>query len=79
MKIQVVGMPSEAVHNFASAQDMIDAAPSLGWTFTNHEDQPHLAKHLISLPKFKELYGPMDGGDGMVRYETWPAQELYSS
>lgn len=80
MEIQVVGMPSDPVHTFASAQELIDAAPALGWTFTGFESQPHLAKQLIGLPKFTELCGPMGSSDvTKIRYETWPAYEFYSA
>ena len=80
MEIQVIGMPIEAVHTFASAQEMIDAAPALGWAFAGFESQSHLAKQLVGLPKFTELCGPMGSGDvNKIRYETWPAHELYST
>lgn len=79
MEIQVVGMPTEPVHIFATAQEMIDAAPALGWTFSGFESQAHLAKQLVGLPKFTELCGPMGSRDvTKIRYETWPANELYS-
>lgn len=80
MEIQVVGMPSEPVHNFSNVQEMIDAAPSLGWTYAGLEDQLHLVPQLRGLPKFKELCGPMGSSDvHKIRYETWPAYDLYSN
>ncbi|MGX5723163.1 hypothetical protein [Shinella zoogloeoides] len=80
MEITVVGMPSEPVHTFMSAQEMIESAPTLGWTFLGVEEQPHLAKQLIGLPKFKELCGPMGSSDiHKIRYETWQANSLYST
>lgn len=79
MEIMVVGMPSEPLHTFASAQEMIDAARVLGWTFTGFESQTHLAEQLIGLPKFTELCGPMGSSDvTKIRYETWPAYDFYS-
>ncbi|RYE66277.1 MAG: hypothetical protein EOO81_11680 [Oxalobacteraceae bacterium] len=80
MKIIVVGLPPEPIHAFETAEEMIAAAPKLGWTLLGSEDAPHLRHHLLGLPKFNELCGPMgEGSDGQVRYETWPANEFYSS
>lgn len=83
MKITVVGMPSEQIHYFDGAEEMIAAAPSLGWTLKGVENQAHLLPHLLSLPTFVELCGPMgdSGKDNaqQARYETWPAYEMYSS
>lgn len=78
MIIEVVGMPKEAVHEFASAKEMIDAAAALGWTFQGFESQQHLMKQLIGLPTFTELCGPMGNGT-KIRYETWPANKFYST
>ncbi|MBZ9649417.1 hypothetical protein K9B33_17925 [Sphingobium sp. 3R8] len=78
MKIMVVGMPSEPIHEFASGEDMVAAAPAHGWTLTGYEDMPHLNEALRGMPKFMELHGPAGGGDS-VRYETWEANNLYSS
>ncbi|MGG2201870.1 hypothetical protein [Paenibacillus validus] len=33
---------------------------------------------LIEAPRMKELAGPIEGGPGLVRYETWEAYEFYS-
>lgn len=34
---------------------------------------------LIAAPRMKELAGPMQGGKGLVRYETWEAYNFYGS
>ncbi|WP_173995775.1 hypothetical protein [Agrobacterium tumefaciens] len=83
MEITVVGLKGLDIPKFSTPDDMVAAAPSYGLTHTGYETQTHLRAHLIGLPKFKELHGPMDNGskDGVlkVRYETWEASELYSS
>lgn len=80
MELMIVGMPSERVHVFTNVQELIDAAPALGWTFVGLESQTHLAAQLVGLPKFKELCGPMGSSDvSKIRYETWPAHEFYSN
>jgi hypothetical protein len=78
MKLVVVGMPNEESFAFNSAQEMIDAAPQRGWTFTGTNDHSQSRPLLMGMPKFKGLAGPFGNGDD-VRYETWPAYKLYSS
>lgn len=36
------------------------------------------AEKLIEAPRMKELAGPMEGGPGLVRYETWEAYNFYA-
>ncbi|MBW7947468.1 MAG: hypothetical protein H3C60_13785 [Sphingomonadaceae bacterium] len=75
MRIQVVGLPSEEVRYFASVEEMMESAPFQGWTFTGMVE----AKKFIGFPMFKELFGPMEGEEDTARYETWPAQQFYST
>ncbi|MEW9615213.1 hypothetical protein AB3G45_15420 [Shinella sp. S4-D37] len=82
MEITVVGLEGLGIPKFSTPEDMIAAAPAYGLTHTGFEQQTHLVAHLIGLPKFKELHGPMENGskDGnlKIRYETWAASEFYS-
>lgn len=82
MEITVVGLNGLNIPKFATPEEMVAAAPAYGLTHTGYESQTHLRAHLIGLPKFEQLHGPMDDGtkDGIVkiRYETWEASEMYS-
>lgn len=81
MKITIIGLTGQTPI-FSTPQDLIAAAPSLGLTQKGFETQSHLLAHLIGLPKFKELAGPLGNGtkngEDQVRYETWEAFELLS-
>ncbi|WP_146258633.1 hypothetical protein [Agrobacterium rosae] len=81
LKITIVGLQGQTP-SFDNAEELIAASAGLGITHIGTEDQTHLLPHLIGLPKFKELAGPMGNGekDGVsqVRYETWEAYDLLS-
>lgn len=80
MKIEVVGLPDEPVHDFASAEAMIQAAPTLGWIHTGNLDDPQRADQLQGMPQFEQLCGPLGSiaDSSVVRYETWSANQLYA-
>ena len=82
MKIDLVDV--DRLSKFDGVEELLAAAPALGLTAAGVETSPHLRQELIGLPKFKELAGPMGGGETPegefhVRYETWKANKLYSS
>ena len=83
MEITVVGIKD--VSTFQDVAALLAAAPQLGLTPTGFVDSGrHLAAYLHGLPTFKELAGPMGGGDDpggghKIRYETWEANKLYST
>ena len=84
IKVIVVGMPGEPVHEFPSVEALGLGAQELGWTLTGRTEGAHLNKLLIGVPTFKELAGPMldkdrETGLAKIRYETWAANKLYST
>ena len=42
------------------------------------ETSTSLREELRGAPKFEGLCGPMYGGPGKIRYETWEAYKIYS-
>lgn len=64
-------------------KDMEAFGAACGYQFEGIEAAPRLREELRGHPKFRELCGPMWGGekDGepVIRYESWPAYERLSA
>lgn len=78
MKFQLVDMPPVGAREFDDETSFKVACDAAGYTYQGVEEAPHLLPHLRGLPKYQQLHGPMGGDPDRVRYETWPASEMYS-
>ena len=61
-------------------ENNVAAASARGFTLVSTtEARSGKYPELAGQPTFRELAGPMWGGEGIVRYEDWAANRVYST